>query len=293
MDKREMSIPRQWDKTKKHGSFAWPKRKSLYPGERSSQNLSKSELARAIRNLSTQAKISLLQPELARAKKEVSEQSLLGPALGGDMDSLPDDPWFSKSPEEKYEDAIQEEHGQYEDPGSGKPFSGLSGDLEFVGEHEGEEEGALAANKFLSGSVGYDYDDPSAFGDYYKKDFKENALDRMAREKFDEDVGGDYHDIGNRTTSEFPGRPAPSFEGESDGGFAASQESGGESKGLSPMQKYGAKMITDIFSEKEERPQQSIGASPLTPGRSLDMSKYSTSRPKKERYRNMGLLGRA
>ena len=70
-------------------------------------------------------------------------------------------------------------------------------------------------------------------------------------------------------------------------------ESGGESKGLSPMQKYGAKMITDIFSEKEERPQQSIGASPLTPGRSLDMSKYITSRPKKERYRNMGLLGRA
>ena len=79
---------------------------------------------------------------------------------------------------------------------------------------------------------------------------------------------------------------------ESDGGFASSFSSGSDGK-LSPMQKYGAKLITDIFSEKEERPQQSIGASPLTPGRSLDMSKYSTSRPKRERYRNMGLLGRA
>jgi len=78
-----------------------------------------------------------------------------------------------------------------------------------------------------------------------------------------------------------------------DGGFAASQESGGKSKGLTPMQKYGAKLITDIFAEKEERPRQSIGASPLIPGRALDMSKYvSSRRPKRDRYRNLGLLAR-
>jgi len=70
-------------------------------------------------------------------------------------------------------------------------------------------------------------------------------------------------------------------------------ESGGESKGLSSNQKIAAKLITDIFGEKEERPQQSIGASPLTQGRALDMSQYSSARPKKDRYRNMGLLGRA
>jgi len=82
--------------------------------------------------------------------------------------------------------------------------------------------------------------------------------------------------------------------GSSGGSFFASQESGGKSKGLSPMQKYGAKLIMDVFGEKEERPQQSIGASPIFPGRSMDMSKYTTSRrPKRERYRNMGLLGRA
>jgi len=69
-------------------------------------------------------------------------------------------------------------------------------------------------------------------------------------------------------------------------------ESGGKSKGLTPMQKYGAKLITDIFAEKEQRPPPTIGASPIIPGRSLDMSKYTTSRRKKDRYRNLGLLAR-
>jgi len=78
-----------------------------------------------------------------------------------------------------------------------------------------------------------------------------------------------------------------------DGGFAASQESGGKSKGLSSNQKIAAGLIRDIFAEKEQRPQQSIGASPVIPGRSMDMSKYvSSRRPKKERYRNLGLLAR-
>ena len=116
-------------------------------------------------------------------------------------------------------------------------------------------------------------------------------------------LGGDLHDIGNRgrRIDETPSLLDYDEDLEAFDSNPVSEkswweeltESGGESKELSPMQKYGAKLITDIFGEKEERPQQSIGASPLTPGRSLDMSKYSTSRPKKERYRNMGLLGRA
>jgi len=70
-------------------------------------------------------------------------------------------------------------------------------------------------------------------------------------------------------------------------------ESGGKSKGLTPMQKYGAKLITDIFAEKEQRPPLTIGASPIIPGRSMDMSKYvSSRRPKRDRYRNLGLLAR-
>ena len=77
-----------------------------------------------------------------------------------------------------------------------------------------------------------------------------------------------------------------------DGGFAASFSSGSDGK-LTPMQKYGAQLITDIFSEKEEAPMQVASVVPLTPGRSLDMSKYLTTRPKRERYRNLGLLGRA
>jgi hypothetical protein len=81
--------------------------------------------------------------------------------------------------------------------------------------------------------------------------------------------------------------------GSSGGTFFASGESGGESKGLSPMQKYGAKLVMDMFKEKEQRPQQSIGASPILPGRTMDMSKYvSSRRPSKERYRNLGLLAR-
>ena len=300
--KRGRNIPRQWDKrVMGKGSPHYSAYKSLYPGEGNRQKRLKSELERALRNLSTQAKISLLQPELAKAKEEVSEQSLLGPALGDDMDSLPNDPWFSKSPEEKYEDAIQEEHGQYEDTGSGKPFSGLSGDLDFVGEHEGEEEGALAANKFLSGATDYhDYDDPSTFLDPSKKDEGGSALDLMGEEHWDPRIRGrtkgKYTPDDPQDKLDIPSEPDgwDSFfhninSSDDDGGYADSKKSGG----LSPMQKYGAKMITDIFSEKEERQQQSIGASPLTPGRALDMSKYSSSRPKKERYRNMGLLGRA
>ena len=169
------------------GSPHYSAYKSLYPGERNRQKRLKSELERSLRNLSTQAKISLLQPELAKAKKEVSEQvteqSLLGPALGGDMDSLPDDPWFSKSPEEKHADVIQEEHGQYED------------DV-WVSEDEGEEEGALAftEKEFLKSDddLGFAENEPKSTKPFdttleslsYRADTEgESVLDQIAREE--------------------------------------------------------------------------------------------------------------
>jgi hypothetical protein len=160
--KRGRNIPRQWEKrVLGKNSPYYAKYKSLYPGGGSREKLSKLKLERTIRNLSANAKISLLQPELAKAKKEVSErkelQSLLGPALGGDMDSLPDDPWFGKSPEEKHADVIQEEYGQLENIDSSilpglNPKDDFTGQWEtgFVGEREGEEEGALA---FIGGDI--------------------------------------------------------------------------------------------------------------------------------------------
>ena len=294
MEKREMSIPRQWDKrVMGKGSPHYAKYKSLYTGEGSRENLSKSELERAIRNLSTQAKISLLQPELAKAKQEVSEQSLLGPALGDDMDSLPNDPWFSKSPEEEYEDVIQEEHGQYENAASA---SGLPGwETEFVGEHEGEEEGALAAGSFHNEFLG-----GTPFGTYSGKkgDTEESALDLMGEEHWDPRIRGrtkgKYSPDDPQDKLDISSEPSTwdsikgFFSSDDDGGYADSEKP----KGLSSNQKIAANLIKDIFGEKEERQQQSIGASPLTPGRALDMSKYSSARPKKDRYRNMGLLGR-
>ena len=295
MDKREMNIPRQWDKrVMGKGSPHYAKYKSLYTGEGSRENLSRSELERAIRNLSTQAKISLLQPELAKAKKEVSEQSLLSPALGDDMDSLPDDPWFSKSPEEKYEDVIQEEHGQYENAASA---SGLpSFETEFVGEHEGEEEGALAAGSFSNEFLG-----GTPFDTYSgkKEDTEESALDLMGEEHWDPRIRGrtkgEYSPDDPQDKLDISSEPSTwdsikgFFSSDDDGGYADSEKP----KGLSSNQKIAAGLIKDIFGEKEERQQQSIGASPLTPGRALDMSRYSSARPKKDRYRNMGLLGRA
>ena len=220
-----------------------------------------------------------LKREIAKAKKAMWEKSLLAPSLGSDEDSLPDDPWFSKSPEEKHADVIQEEHGQYED--------GV-----WASEDEGEEEGAEAANKFLSGATDYhDYDDPSTFLDFSKKDEGGSALDRIgAEDRRRADLAESHASYGSRHQDPDAGTPFAGLKGlfDSDEDSAPATKS----KGLSPMQKYGAQLITDIFAEKEEAPQQSIGASPLTPGRSFDMS-YLKSRPKKERYRNRGLLGRA
>jgi hypothetical protein len=160
---------------------------------------------------------------------------------------------------------------------------------------EEEEIGRASDRKFAIDNIS------SSGPDLYKQKYTSNLepgglLDSVAQEELEEseaadlnflldseELGGDRHDIGS------PGENIDETSWWDD----LTESSGSKDGKLSPMQKYGAKLITDIFGEKEERPQQTIGASPLTPGRALDMSKYSTSRPKKERYRNTGLLGRA
>jgi hypothetical protein len=223
--------------------------------------------------------------EIEKAKKAMWEKSLLAPSLGSDEDSLPDDPWFGKSPEEKYEDVIQEEHGQYED--------GL-----FVSEDEGEDKllNKLAREEFESGNADTPFADSPSYTRIKEDTEGGSALDLMAEENWDPRIRGRTKGIysSDDPQDKIDIETEPSTWDSLKGLFASDEDSAPatKSKGLSPMQKYGAQLITDIFAEKEEAPQQSIGASPLTPGRTFDMS-YLKSRPKKERYRNRGLLGRA
>ena len=86
--------------------------------------------------------------------------------------------------------------------------------------------------------------------------------------------------------------------GEEDEGFFAglfsSDSSGKKSKGLSSNQKIAGGLIRDMFAEKEQAPMQVISPARVTPGKQFDMSSLLASRrPKKERYRNKGLLARA
>ena len=284
MEKREMNIPRQWEKrVLGKNSPYYAKRKSVYPvGNRNS------DLERVIRNMSSEAKLSLLQPEIKKAKEDAANESLLGPTpLGSDEDSLPDDPWFSKSPEEKHADVIQEEHGQYED--------GL-----FVTEDEGEDKllNKLAREKYevMQAPFNETPEMELGAGEFSYQDEGGSALDLMAEENWDPRIRGRAKGIysSDDAQDKIDIEKEPSTWDSLKGLFASDSDSGSgtKSKGLSPMQKYGAKLITDIFSDDEQAPMQSIGASPLTPGRSFDMS-YLKSHPKKERYRNRGLLGRA
>ena len=273
MEKREMSIPRQWEKrVMGKNSPYYAKRKSVYPeGNR------KSDLERVIRNMSSEAKLSLLQPEIKKAKEDAANESLLGPTpLGSDMDSLPDDPWFGKSPEEKYEDIIQEVH-----------------------DHEGEDRDAnkIAIEKYEAMQAPYSETPEMELGagEFSFQDEGGSALDLMAEENWDPRIRGRTKGIfsPDDPQDEIDIEKEPSTWDSLKGLFASDSDSdsGTKSKGLSPMQKYGAKLITDIFSDDEQAPQQSIGASPLTPGRTFDMS-YLKSRPKKERYSSIhGLLG--
>tara|TARA_R100001443_G_scaffold103017_1_gene111296 strand:- start:374 stop:1264 length:891 start_codon:yes stop_codon:yes gene_type:complete len=121
------------------------------------------------------------------------------------------------------------------------------------------------------------------------------ALDEAALRKREEDrfladdeayipeASTDYFDFADEAT---PGVKA-------DGGFAESQKT--PSEGLSPTEKFGAKLVMDMFKEKEDKPIQTVRGSNITPGRTFDLSSLlaSTKRPKRERYRNKGLLARA
>jgi len=175
----------------------------------------------------------------------------------------------------------------------------------------GETEGMLAYKKDYKGTTGprwVDTDWSPEFKGLNEKDEGESALDIWARDEPErkrledeelyagliasEDYDKYIEDMmrEQRAEDRFIADDMSLISLDDDDGSVASQKS----KGLTPMQKYGAKLITDIFAEKEERRPQTIGASPITPGRSLDMSKYITSRrPKRDRYRNLGLLGRA
>ena len=165
--------------------------------------------------------------------------------------------------------------------------AGMSKDQLFQDLIAGENETELDRNEMDSEALDYWLTDQSS------------ELNSLLGDQ--EELGGDLHDIGNRgerideTASLLdydPEEEAFDSSPDSTGGFAASMSSGKGGK-LSPMQKYGAKLIMDTFGEKEQAPMQVASVVPLTPGRALDMSRYSFARPKRERYRNMGLLGRA
>lgn len=100
-------------------------------------------------------------------------------------------------------------------------------------------------------------------------------------EGFDEKLGADSKDGGGKSVDETSWWDGISDSMESDG------------KALTPMQKFAGKMIMDQFSEKPESPMATIRPSPLTPGKSFDMSYLKRSPRKKTPYQpNQGLLGR-
>ena len=79
-------------------------------------------------------------------------------------------------------------------------------------------------------------------------------------------------------------------EADPTGGFADSMSSKGGK--ITPMQKYGAGLIRDLFAEKDQPQSPQTAISRVTPGRTFDMSSLLAShkRPKRERYRNRGLI---
>ena len=246
-------------------------------------------------------RLDLLFPEtLAKQKKEreLSKLSLLAPMLGDDMDSLPDDPWFSKSPEENYGVDYEGDYGQYEDLGVQGHFSGLSGNKVFVGENEGEDREAnrQAIEKYevMQAPFNETPEMELGAGEFSYQDEGGSALDLMAEENWDPRIRGRTKGIYSSDDAQdtMDVESEPSTWDNIKGMFSSDDDGGGKAEGLSPMQKLGAKLVMEHFKDDPAAPQQTIGASPLTPGRTFDMS-YLNNRPKKERYRNQGLLGRA
>jgi len=113
--------------------------------------------------------------------------------------------------------------------------------------------------------------------------FDEEDMSRVGSDKspsllasLDDDIGPDHHDS----------------RGESIDQTKSWWDSMGSSGGgkVTPNQRIAAGLIKDIFAEPEQAPQQQISAAPLTPGKSFDMSYLKNKRPKRDRYRNQGLL---
>ncbi len=106
---------------------------------------------------------------------------------------------------------------------------------------------------------------------------KEEKIEPSLLASLNDDIGPDHHDKRGETIDETPS-------------WWSGLSGGGSGKGVSSNQKIAANLIKDIFAEPEQAPQQQIGASPLTPGKNFDMSYLKNKRPKRERYRNLGLL---
>lgn len=212
-----------------------------------------------------------------------------------DADSF-GDPYGTQAEQDSIDNAFDKEYNKISGP-DGIPRS------EKMGNEYGKLQTRIEKTKRLMGKPNY-Y--PNNIGNKtYNADEDVaglNALDRMETEQgflgpdrkerpgkrvdesdysyLDEKLGPDSHDGGGKSVDETSWWDGISDSMESDG------------KPLSPMQKFAGKMIMDQFSEKQETPMATIGASPLTAGRQFDMS-YLKSRPKKERYSaNQGLLGR-
>jgi len=272
MEKREMNIPRQWEKrVLGKGSPHRTRTKSVYP-----QRPGESQLAKFIAKLKKEWEKERLAKEIA-----TTDSGLLGSEEEGDLsDKLSS---YSSQAGDYIKGFFSDEDLPY------MSSEGLKGESRYLNKLAREERGY--------GSM-EDYDDDlGSLAPTWKEDTEGgSALDLMAEENWDPRIRGRTKGVysSDDPQDKIDIETEPGTWDSLKGLFASDSDSdsGTKSKGLSPMQKYGAKLITDIFGEKEEAPQQSIGASPLTPGRSFDMS-YLKSRPKKERYRNRGLLGGA
>ncbi len=161
----------------------------------------------------------------------------------------------------------------------------------------GDQEGRDLENIYESAGLHRPY--PLVYAD----DESESVLDIVGRENMAEQraeqreedrfLADDEAYIPEASTDyfDFDDEATPGVK--TDGGFAETQKT--SSEGLSPMGKYGAKLVMDMFKEKEDTPIQTVRGSNITPGRTFDLSSLlaSTKRKKRDRYRNKGLLTRA
>ena len=164
----------------------------------------------------------------------------------------------------------------------------------------GDQEGKDLANIYEAAGIDANSAGPRRpYPLVYADDESESVLDIVGRENMAEQreedrfLADDEAYIPEASTDyfDFDDEATPGVK--TDGGFAETQET--SSEGLSPMGKYGAKLVMDMFKEREDTPIQTVRGSNITPGRTFDLSSLlaSTKRKKRDRYRNKGLLTRA